>query len=98
MPSSGGDGVGAEEHPAKQSVMMHRPDLRPVPPRLPVPVLMLAGRDDALLDAGEAARAALSAPGGRFGRVIGAGHVAPRLVAPSVVTERVLAFWSGHHG
>ena len=59
---------------------------------------MLAGRDDALLDAGEAERAALSAPDGRFGWVTGAGHVAPLLVAPREVTERVLAFWSEHHG
>jgi pimeloyl-ACP methyl ester carboxylesterase len=80
---------------AMQSVMMHRPDLRPVLPRLQVPVLMLAGRDDELLDAAEAERAALSAPDGRFGQVTGAGHVAPLLVAPHEVTERVLAFWSG---
>lgn len=83
---------------AMQSVMMHRPDLRPVLPRLQVPVLMLAGRDDALLDVGEAERAALSAPRGRFGQVTGAGHVAPLLVAPRGVTERVLAFWSERHG
>lgn len=83
---------------AMQSVMMHRPDLRPVLPRLQVPVLMLAGRDDALLDAEEAERAALSARDGRFGRVTGAGHVAPLLVAPREVTERVLAFWSEHRG
>ncbi|WP_255482310.1 alpha/beta fold hydrolase [Pseudarthrobacter sp. NBSH8] len=49
---------------AMQSVMMHRPDVRPVLPRLQVPVLMLAGRDDELLDAAEAERAALSAPDG----------------------------------
>lgn len=82
---------------AMQSVMMHRPDLRPVLPRLQVPVLMLAGRGDELLDAAEAERVALSAPDGRFGRVTGAGHVAPLLVAPGEVTERVLAFWSEHH-
>lgn len=81
---------------AMQSVMMHRPDLRPVLPRLQMPVLMLAGGDDELLDAEEAERAALSAPDGRFGRVTGAGHVAPLLVAPGEVTERVLAFWSEH--
>jgi hypothetical protein len=49
-------------------------------------------------DAVEAERAALSAPDGRFGRVTGAGHVAPLLVAPREVTERVLAFWSNIPG
>jgi pimeloyl-ACP methyl ester carboxylesterase len=78
---------------AMQSVMMHRPDLRPVLPRLTVPVLMLAGRDDALLDRTEAERAAQSVPGGRFAEVTGAGHVAPLLTAPHEVIRNVLEFW-----
>lgn len=79
---------------AMQSVMLHRYDLRPVLPRLQVPVLMLVGRDDPMNDPQEAERAARTVPDGRFERVPGAGHVAPLLVAPRDVTERVLAFWS----
>lgn len=79
---------------AMQSVMLHRYDLRPVLPRLQVPVLTLVGRDDPMNDPQEAERAARTVPDGRFERVPGAGHVAPLLVAPRDVTERVLAFWS----
>lgn len=80
---------------AMQSVMMHRPDLRPILPRLRVPVLVLAGRDDALLDLGEAERAARSVPDCRFFQVTGAGHVAPLLVAPDEVTRHIQQFWAG---
>lgn len=79
---------------AMQSVMLHRPDLRPALARLQVPTLVLAGRDDALLDLPEAERAARSVPDGRFEMVTGAGHVAPLFVAPGEVTRHVLAFWS----
>jgi pimeloyl-ACP methyl ester carboxylesterase len=75
-------------------VMLHRPDLRPVMPRLQVPTLMLAGRDDPMNDPVEAERAAGSVPDGRFARVTGAGHVAPLLIAPREVTQHVLRFWA----
>ncbi|WP_426228390.1 alpha/beta fold hydrolase [Pseudarthrobacter sp. DSP2-3-2b1] len=81
---------------AMQSVMLHRYDLRPVLPRLQVPTLMLVGRDDPMNDPQEAERAARTVPGGQFERVPGAGHVAPLLVAPREVAERVLAFWAGN--
>ncbi|WP_261382567.1 alpha/beta fold hydrolase [Arthrobacter sp. UKPF54-2] len=79
---------------AMQSVMLHRPDLRPVLPFLQVPTLMLVGRDDPMNDPEEAERAARSIPDGRCVRVTGAGHVAPLLVAPGEITQHVLAFWS----
>lgn len=79
---------------AMQSVMLHRPDLRPVLPLLQVPTLMLVGRDDPMNDPGEAERAARSVPHGRFAPVTGAGHVAPLLLAPHEVTQHVLGFWS----
>jgi pimeloyl-ACP methyl ester carboxylesterase len=79
---------------AMQSVMLHRPDLRPVLPRLQVPALVLASRNDALLDMAEAERAAHTIPDGRFIQVAGGGHVAPLLVAPAEVTRHILAFWS----
>ncbi|MBD1591636.1 alpha/beta hydrolase [Arthrobacter sp. S1_S22] len=79
---------------AMQSVMLHRPDLRPALPLLQVPALMLVGRDDPMNDPGEAERAARSVPDGRFARVAGAGHVAPLLLAPHEVTQLILAFWS----
>ena len=88
---SGGDRRG--KYWAMQSVMLHRPDLRPVLPQLKVPVLMLIGRDDPMNDPREAEQAARSIPGGRFGFVRGAGHVAPLLLAPADVTWHVLAFW-----
>ncbi|WP_235563923.1 alpha/beta fold hydrolase [Arthrobacter sp. Soil763] len=79
---------------AMQSVMLHRPDLRPLLPALQVPTLMLVGRDDPMNDPEEAERAARSIPGGRCERVAGAGHVAPLLVAPGDIARDLLAFWS----
>ncbi|RAX17045.1 alpha/beta fold hydrolase [Pseudarthrobacter sp. AG30] len=79
---------------AMQSVMLERPDLRPVLPLLRAPTLMLVGRDDPMNDPEQAQRAARSVPDGRFARVTGAGHVAPLLLAPHEVTQHVLAFWS----
>lgn len=79
---------------AMQSIMLHRPDLRPVLPLLQVPTLTLVGRDDPMNDPEEAERAAHSVPDGRFAGVPGAGHVAPLLVAPREVSQHVLAFWS----
>jgi pimeloyl-ACP methyl ester carboxylesterase len=79
---------------AMQSVMLHRPDLRPVLPLLQVPTLTLVGRDDPMNNPEEAERAARSVPDGRFARVTGAGHVAPLLIAPHEVSQHVLAFWS----
>ena len=79
---------------AMQSIMLHRPDLRPVLPLLQVPTLTLVGRDDSMNDPEEAERAARSIPDGRFAQVTGAGHVAPLLVAPREVTQHVMDFWS----
>lgn len=81
---------------AMRSVMLHRPDLRPVLPRLQVSTLMLVGRDDPMNDPEEAERAARSVPDGRFAQVTGAGHVAPLLIAPREVTQHVLHFWAHH--
>lgn len=78
------------------SVMLHRPDLRPVLPRLQVPTLMLAARDDLLNDPKEAERAARTVPDGRFARVSGGGHVAPLLIAPAEVAQHILTFWSAN--
>ena len=79
---------------AMRSVMLHRPDLRPVLSRLQVPTLMLAARDDSLNDPEEAERAARTVPDGHFARVSGGGHVAPLLIAPAEVAQHVLTFWS----
>ncbi|MCC9174222.1 alpha/beta fold hydrolase [Arthrobacter sp. zg-Y179] len=79
---------------AMRSLMLRRPDLRPVLPRLQVPTLLMAGRDDAMNDAGEAERAARSLPAGQFVPVTGGGHVAPLLVAPNEVTRTILEFWA----
>lgn len=79
---------------ATQSVMLHRPDLRSVLPRLQVPTLVLAAQNDALLDLPEAQRAARSIPKGRFQLVAGAGHVAPLYAEPSDITRHILDFWA----
>ncbi|UZX02264.1 alpha/beta hydrolase [Arthrobacter sp. CDRTa11] len=79
---------------AMQSVMLRRPDLRPVLARLQVPTLVLVGRNDPMNDAAEAERAARSVRDGRFSVVTGAGHVAPLLIEPGEVTRHILAFWS----
>ncbi|MCQ2000343.1 alpha/beta fold hydrolase [Arthrobacter zhaoxinii] len=81
---------------AMRSLMLRRPDLRPVLPRLQVPTLMMAGRDDPMNDVGEAERAARSMPAGQFVPVEGGGHVAPLLVAPDEVTRTILEFWTAH--
>lgn len=79
---------------AMRSLMLRRPDLRPVLPRLQVPTLMMAGRDDPMNDVGEAERAVRSMPAGQFVPVTGGGHVAPLLVAPEEVTRTILEFWA----
>lgn len=79
---------------AMRSLMLRRPDLRPVLPKLQVPTLMMAGRDDAMNDPQEAERAARSMPDGRFVPVAGGGHVAPLLIAADEVTRNILHFWS----
>lgn len=79
---------------AMRSVMLRRPDLRPVLPRVQVPALMMSGRDDPMNDPLEAESAARSLPAGRFVPVAGGGHVAPLLVAADEVTRNILDFWS----
>lgn len=83
---------------AMRSLMLRRPDLRPVLPRVQVPALMMSGRDDPMNDPLEAESAARSMPGGRFVPVAGGGHVAPLLVASDEVTRNILGFWSTGDG
>lgn len=81
---------------AMRSLMLRRPDLRPVLPQIQVPTLMMSGRDDAMNDAGEAERAAQAMPAGQFLRVPGGGHVAPLLMASAQVTGLIREFWSAN--
>ncbi|MCC9197536.1 alpha/beta fold hydrolase [Arthrobacter sp. zg-Y820] len=79
---------------AMRSLMLGRPDLRPVLPRLRVPTLMMSGREDAMNDLQEAERAGRSVPDGSFLPVPGNGHVAPLLIAADQVTAAIQGFWS----
>lgn len=81
---------------AMRSLMLRRPDLRPLLPRIQVPTLMLGGQEDALFDVKEAERAAQSMPAGQFMTVPGGGHVAPLFVAPAQIAGMIRSFWSAH--
>ena len=81
---------------AMRSLMLRRPDLRSTLSRLTVPVLVLAGRDDALYEPAVAEQQAASVPQAAFRVVAGGGHVAPLFVSADEVTRAVLALWAAH--
>ncbi|WP_331460473.1 MULTISPECIES: alpha/beta hydrolase [Arthrobacter] len=78
---------------AMRSLMLRRPDLRAVLESQQVPTLMMAGRDDPMNDAQEAARLASLMSRGGFKALPGGGHVAPLFVAADELTQSVLDFW-----
>jgi pimeloyl-ACP methyl ester carboxylesterase len=69
--------------------MRDRPDSRPLLPEIRVPTLVIAGRDDLMINA-SASRALTDAiPGAQLTRIAHAGHLAP--LEQPVATGRVVA-------
>ena len=71
--------------------MASRPDRHDVLQALEVPLLVIAGADDAIVPAEESSAMADAAPGGRLQSIDGAGHLAP-IEAPDATAGVLLSF------
>jgi pimeloyl-ACP methyl ester carboxylesterase len=78
---------------AMQSIMLGRPDVGDVLPRVKAPTLMITGGDDAMWTPAQAEAAALRMPDGRAASVAGARHLPP-LEAPGEVARLVIDAWA----
>ena len=80
---------------AMRCLMLRRRDLRHLLPRITIPTLMLAARDDAVgwLPA-DAERAVATMPDATAGTLAGGGHIAPLLLDPEGVARRLDEFWA----
>jgi pimeloyl-ACP methyl ester carboxylesterase len=80
---------------AMRSMMLHRPHLGPLLPRITAPTLMLAARDDAMgWQPSDAQAAVAGMPDARAGVVAGTGHVSPLLLDADLIEESVIGFWN----
>ncbi len=75
-----------------RSVMLGRPDLSSLLPRIAAPTLLVAGGDDPMWTAASASAAAALLPHGQAVTVPGTRHM-PALEAPDEVTGLITQFW-----
>ncbi len=80
-------------HNAMSSVMLNRPGLLELLPRVQVPTEFVAVKDDPLAPVVKAEAAARQIPHGTSAVIAGGGHVAPLLQSPQELAEIVLNFW-----
>lgn len=85
------EGTPAETIARAQRAMAVRPDSRRDLGGIDVPVLVVAGEEDALIPVGEAEAMATTIPGARLELVPDAGHLAP--TEDAVAFNRILAGW-----
>ena len=80
---------------AMRCLMLRRRDLGHLLPRITVPTLMLAAREDVIgwLPA-DAELAVATMPDGTAGALAGGGHIAPLLLDPEGVARRLEEFWA----
>ncbi len=69
--------------------MRDRPDARPLLPRIDVPALVIAGREDQLMPASASRALADAIPGAQLTQIAHAGHLTP--LEQPVATSRVIA-------
>jgi pimeloyl-ACP methyl ester carboxylesterase len=79
---------------AMQSVMLHRPDLLELLPRVAAPTLFVVVENDPFGPADKAEAAAQLLPHGRTKVVVGGGHVAPLLQNPQELAAVIRTFWA----
>jgi 3-oxoadipate enol-lactonase len=76
---------------AALAAIRDRPDSTPLLAEIDVPVLVVAGAEDAIVPRGEAEEMAAALPDGRFVRIEGAGHLVP-LERPHELNRELLSF------
>jgi pimeloyl-ACP methyl ester carboxylesterase len=80
-------------HNAMRSVMLNRPDLLDVLPKVHVPTRFIAVKDDPLAPVEKAEAAARLLPSGDTTVIAGRGHVSPLLESAPELAEIVTSFW-----
>ena len=80
-------------HMAMHSVMLDRPDLLELLPRIAAPTQFVAVKDDPLASVEQAVVAAKLLPQGRVTVVAGRGHIGPLLESPSELASTIDQFW-----
>jgi pimeloyl-ACP methyl ester carboxylesterase len=80
-------------HNAMRSVMLDRPDLLDLLPKVAAPTLFVAVKDDPLAPVEKAAAASRLLPSGSTTVIAGGGHVAPLLESAPELAEIIMNFW-----
>ena len=84
---------------AMRCLMLRRRDLGHLLPRITVPTLMLAARDDATgWVPADAELAVATMPDASAGTLAGGGHIAPLILDPDGVARRLEEFWASSRG
>jgi pimeloyl-ACP methyl ester carboxylesterase len=80
-------------HRAMKSIMLNRPDLGPLLPRIKTPTLMVVATADPIVPVTEIHNAVAHMPAARAVEVRGEGHVAPIMAQANELAEIIRAFW-----
>jgi pimeloyl-ACP methyl ester carboxylesterase len=80
-------------HRAMASMILNRPSLDPLLPRIETPTVMMASTLDPLLPVAQIRTAVAHMPAARAVEVTGEGHVAPIMAQADELAEIVSAFW-----
>ncbi len=83
---------------AMKSIMLNRPGLDPLLPRIETPTVMVVASADAIVPVAEIHTAVAHMPAARAVELCGEGHVAPILAQADEVTEIIRAFWRDPQG
>jgi pimeloyl-ACP methyl ester carboxylesterase len=81
-------------HRAMVSVMLNRPDLGPLLPRINVPTVMIAATGDPVVPVGQIRAAVAQMPSAVAVIIDGEGHVAPIIAQADELAEVVTTFWN----
>lgn len=87
------DAPRAGMHRAMTSIMLNRPSLDPLLPRIQTPTLMVVTTADPILPVAEIHTAVARMPTARAVEVRGEGHVAPVIAQADELAEIIRAFW-----
>jgi pimeloyl-ACP methyl ester carboxylesterase len=80
-------------HRAMKSIMLNRPDLDPLLPRIETPTVMMVATADPIVPVTEIHDAVAHMPAARAVEVRGGGHVAPIMAHAEELAEVIRAFW-----
>jgi pimeloyl-ACP methyl ester carboxylesterase len=87
------DAPRAGMHRAMKSIMLNRPGLAPLLPRIETPTVMVVTTADPILPVAEIHNAVAHMPAARAVEVRGEGHVAPIMAQADELAEIIRAFW-----